>query len=87
MKFIRDLLVLASGILSALYLLNPTGGVIEFIPDNFPLIGNLDEAAATALLINCMAYFGFDIGHFLKRKKPEEKPGTPKTHDIEVTKE
>ncbi|WP_395751747.1 DUF1232 domain-containing protein [Prosthecobacter sp.] len=87
MKFIRDLLVLASGIVSALYLLNITAGFVEFIPDNVPVFGNLDEAAATALLINCLAYFGVDIGHFLKRKKPEDKPGAPKTHDIEVTKE
>ena len=28
------------------YLLNPTAGLIELIPDNFPLVGNLDEAAA-----------------------------------------
>ena len=29
-----------------LYLLNPTAGIIELIPDNLPLVGNLDEAAA-----------------------------------------
>ena len=29
-----------------LYLLNPTAGLIELIPDNLPLVGNLDEAAA-----------------------------------------
>jgi hypothetical protein len=33
------------------YIINPTFGVFEFIPDNWPLIGNLDEAGATALLI------------------------------------
>ncbi len=85
MKLIRDLLVLASGILSALYLLNISFGVAEFIPDNIPIFGNLDEAAATALLINCLAYFGLDIGHFLKRKGDGNKPA-PKTHDIDVTK-
>ena len=85
MKLIRDLLVLASGIVSALYLLNISFGVAEFIPDNIPIFGNLDEAAATALLINCLAYFGVDIGHFLRRKSGEEKPGA-KTHDIDVTK-
>lgn len=38
-------------VIGALYLLNPTGGVVELIPDVLPLAGNLDEAAATALLI------------------------------------
>lgn len=85
MKMIRDLLVLCSGIISALYLLNISLGVVEFIPDNLPILGNLDEAAATALLINCLAYFGVDIGHFLRRKGTEGKP-EPKTHDIDVTK-
>lgn len=85
MKLIRDLLVLASGIFSALYLLNIGFGIAEFIPDNVPIFGNLDEAAATALLINCLAYFGLDIGHFLKRKGDATKP-SPKTHDIDVTK-
>ena len=83
MKLIRDILVLASGIVSALYLLNVGFGFAEFIPDNIPIFGNLDEAAATALLINCLAYFGVDIGHFVRRKGAEEKP-VPKTHDIDV---
>lgn len=82
MKLIRDLLVLGSGILSALYLLNIGFGFAEFIPDNVPIFGNLDEAAATALLINCLAYFGVDIGHFLRRKNAETKP-EPKTHDLD----
>ena len=85
MKRLRDLLVLCTGIVSALYLLNITAGFIEFIPDNAPIIGNLDEAAATALLINCLAYFGVDIGHFLRRKGDEAKT-PPKTHDIDVSK-
>lgn len=85
MKLIRDLLVLCSGIVSAIYLLNIGFGVAEIIPDNIPIIGNLDEAAATALLINCLAYFGVDIGHFLRRKGEESKT-TPKTHDIDVRK-
>jgi len=32
-------------------LVNPTAGIFELIPDNIPLVGNLDEFAASALLI------------------------------------
>ncbi|MFO1482425.1 MAG: DUF1232 domain-containing protein [Verrucomicrobiaceae bacterium] len=85
MKLIRDLLVLGSGILSALYLLNVSFGVAEFIPDNVPIFGNLDEAAATALLINCLAYFGVNVGHLFRRKDENAKP-PPKVHDIDVSK-
>jgi len=35
------------------YILNPGLGFFEFIPDNLPFIGNLDEAGATMLLIKC----------------------------------
>ncbi len=42
-------------ILCAMYLINPTMGVIEFIPDNFPIIGNLDEATATAGLLYALS--------------------------------
>ena len=61
MKLIKGMIVLGLGLLSALYLLNIGAGVIEVIPDNIPIIGNLDEAAATALLLNCLAYFGLDL--------------------------
>ena len=83
MKIFRDILVLCSGIVSALYLLNFTFGVVEFIPDNIPFFGNLDEAAATGLLINCFAYFGFDLGRFLRRK-PESPQPPARPRDIDI---
>jgi hypothetical protein len=33
-----------------IYVLNPTGGFIEFLPDNLPIIGNLDEGVAYLLV-------------------------------------
>ena len=44
------------------YLLNPTAGLIELIPDKFPLVGNLDEAAAGLFL-----WQGID--HFIRSRK------------------
>lgn len=46
----RIIAVVALG-LSLLYLLNPTFGLLEILPDNLPLVGNLDEGAAGALLL------------------------------------
>jgi uncharacterized membrane protein YkvA (DUF1232 family) len=45
------------GLVGAVYLLNPTAGVLELIPDNLPLVGNLDEAAAAFLVIWCGGNF------------------------------
>lgn len=57
-----------SGVLSLLYLLNPTLGVFEFIPDNIPFVGNLDEATATMVLIAALRYFGWDVTDLFKKR-------------------
>jgi len=60
------------GLISFLYLINPGLGVFEFIPDMIPFIGNLDEGAASFLLLSALAYFGVDLqnvfGTKLKKK-------------------
>ena len=40
-----------SVVLGAVYVINPGAGILELLPDNFPLFGNLDEAAATTMLV------------------------------------
>ena len=66
----KDIFVVIVGLLSLLYLFNPTAGLFELIPDNIPGIGNLDEATAVLLLISCLRYFGIDISNwFTKRIK------------------
>jgi len=59
--------VIAMGLLAVIYLLNPGAGIFELIPDNLPIIGNLDEAAAVALLLACLRYFGIDPIGSLRR--------------------
>lgn len=48
--------------LGVLYVINPSFGLFELIPDNIPIIGNLDEAAATTLVI-------YGIQHLARRRK------------------
>lgn len=50
MRGIPVWLVYLAALLGAIYMLNPTAGVLEFIPDNLPFVGNLDEGVATTLL-------------------------------------
>lgn len=68
----KKIVVVSIGILSFVYLLNPGLGFFELIPDNFPLIGNLDESAATFFVLSTLAYFGLDLrdvfGGWWKRK-------------------
>ena len=44
-------LVFVMAILGFIYILNPTFGIIELIPDNLPIIGNLDEGLAFLLVM------------------------------------
>ena len=65
----KSIFVVLVAIFSALYLINPTAGIIELLPDNLPIIGNLDEATAAAVLLACARYFGFDLSAFFGKKK------------------
>jgi hypothetical protein len=47
----RRFALLLAVALGSLYILNPGAGIFELLPDNAPLVGNLDEAGATALVI------------------------------------
>ena len=44
-------------ILGLIYILNPGAGVIELIPDNLPIVGNLDEGAAFLLIWYALVEF------------------------------
>ena len=44
-------LVYILAVIGLVYILNPTFGIFEFIPDNLPIIGNLDESVAFMLVL------------------------------------
>lgn len=52
------LVYIVIAVLCVVYLVNPTAGIVEFIPDNLPIIGNLDEATATAGLLYALSGLG-----------------------------
>lgn len=71
---IKSIFVFLFGLIGFIYLANPTAGIIELIPDNIPFIGNLDEAAASLLVIGALRYFGIDLTKFLfGRNQDKEK--------------
>ena len=64
----KDFGMLALGIVLVLYLLNITFGVVELLPDNLPIVGNIDEALVTGILIAVLQYFGINITKISRRK-------------------
>lgn len=57
------------------YLLNPTGGFVEIIPDALPLVGNLDEATIASLLV-------LSIQKLREKPKELEDLNTIKLHEL-----
>jgi uncharacterized membrane protein YkvA (DUF1232 family) len=55
-------LLIVGAVIGIIYLINPTAGLIEIIPDNLPFLGNLDEAGAAVLVIT-------GIQELIKRRK------------------
>lgn len=62
----NNFIVLLLGAFSAIYLFNPGLGIVELIPDNIPVLGNLDEVGATLLLLRCLSHFGINLDRFIK---------------------
>jgi hypothetical protein len=54
-------------ILGSVYLINPTAGIFELLPDNLPGVGNLDEAAVLFVMYSAMLYLGIRLPEFLER--------------------
>ena len=44
-------LVYVLSIFGGVYILNPTMGIFEFIPDILPIVGNIDESLAVMLVL------------------------------------
>jgi uncharacterized membrane protein YkvA (DUF1232 family) len=44
-------LVYLLGLIGGVYILNPSLGVFELIPDALPVVGNLDEGAAVVMIL------------------------------------
>lgn len=67
-------------VLSGVYLLNFTVGVFE-LPDYLPIVGNLDEAAASLVFISALKHFGVDLTAYLPigGRKKASKTDRPQT--------
>lgn len=60
----KSFVVLVIGFMAFMVLMFPS-----VLPDFIPVVGALDEATATAVLLACARYFGFDFSRFFGKKK------------------
>lgn len=74
-RLLKEMVILGFTAIAGIYLINPTAGILEFVPDNLPLIGNLDEAAAVLIILSTLRYYGLDLTRLYKRDDPAQVPG------------
>jgi hypothetical protein len=65
------MLIIGLAGVALIYLIYPSLGIFELIPDAIPVLGSLDEASATIILINTFRYYGFDFTRFYGRRTPQ----------------
>jgi hypothetical protein len=60
--FIGKLMAIAGVLVSLVFLANLTFGIIPLeIPDNLPIVGNLDEVFFTGVLLASLSYLGIPL--------------------------
>ena len=77
MPTFKDVIVFGAGLAAAIYLVYPSLSVFELLPDALPIVGSLDEATATVVLVSAFRYFGVDMSRLFKRDALP--PGDPPT--------
>ena len=65
---LKGILIILGGIIGLIYIINPGAGIIEIIPDAVPIIGNLDEAGATLLILGALRYIGVDLTKLFRKE-------------------
>jgi uncharacterized membrane protein YkvA (DUF1232 family) len=55
-------------LLCIVYVLNPTAGVFELLPDNIPFLGNVDEVLAVSLIIAASRYLKYGTFRLIRNK-------------------
>lgn len=72
-RMLKEMVIILLAVIAVIYLLNPTAGILELLPDNLPVVGNLDEAGAVAIILNTLGYYGIDLNSLYGKKRKKQK--------------
>lgn len=62
-------LALSLIVVCIIYLINPTLGVFEILPDNLPFVGNIDEVFVAGLLLSLINFLRTGEFKLLRQEK------------------
>ena len=83
MRLFKEIFIIFLGAVSLIYLINPTAGVFELIPDVIPIIGNVDEGTASLILISVLRYYGLDLSRLFGGRAAQQHPLIPSQRDAQ----
>jgi hypothetical protein len=77
-RLFKEMVVILLGVVAFIYLIYPSLGVFELLPDAIPLIGSVDEGTASLILISVLRYYGLDLTRlFGNRFTSDQHPLVP----------
>lgn len=82
MRLFKEMFIILLGVASFLYLIFPSLGVFELLPDALPLVGSIDEGTATVLLISVLRYYGLDLTRLFGGRTSQQHPLVPTQRDV-----
>jgi hypothetical protein len=71
-RLFKEMVILGLGAVAAIYLVYPSLGIFELIPDAIPVLGSLDEASATVILLNTLRYYGVDLARLYGKREEQQ---------------
>lgn len=76
-RLLKEMILVFLGLFATVYLIFPTLGIFELIPDAIPLVGSIDEAGATLIIANVLNYYGINLTGLFSRNDATQ--GSQKT--------
>ncbi len=72
-RLFKEMFVIGLALVAVIYLIYPSFGVFELIPDAIPIIGSLDEASATIIILNTLRYYGLDLSRLYGKREDQKR--------------
>jgi uncharacterized membrane protein YkvA (DUF1232 family) len=81
MRLLKEMFIIFLGLAAAVYLVYPSLGVFELIPDALPFVGSIDEGTATLLLVSVLRYYGLDLSRLFGARAAQQHPAIPRQRE------
>jgi hypothetical protein len=83
MRLFKEMFIVFLGLAAFVYLIYPSLGVFELIPDALPFVGSIDEGTASLVLISVLRYYGLDLSRLFGGRASQQHPLVPSQREAQ----